>query len=129
MQDARTQFLVLMPAGVSAKWRPITWFVIQCDYFLVSSSNISKVPFFRTLVYDGFFKFSCERSIATTRDLLQYCILACKLRNQIYTNFEKRKFHKQSVAMLLKSNCSVVQYLPLYLRPNFLKAMFEVFHT
>ena len=30
-------------------------------------------------------------SIATTRDSFKDCILACKIRNQIHTNFEKGK--------------------------------------
>ena len=35
---------------------------------------------------------SFEKSyIATTRDPFKDCILACKIRNQMHTNFEKRK--------------------------------------
>ena len=30
-------------------------------------------------------------SIVTTRDSFKDCILACKIRNQMHTNFEKRK--------------------------------------
>ena len=58
-------------------------------------------------------------SIATTRYSFKDCILACKIRNQMHINFEKRKFHKQSVVILLNNGCSVdifsVQYLFLYL--------------
>ena len=46
-------------------------------------------------------------SIATTRDSFKDCILACKISNQVHTDFEKRKVHKQPVVILLKNNCSV----------------------
>ena len=32
-----------------------------------------------------------KNSIVTTRDSFKDCILACKIRNQMHTNFEKRK--------------------------------------
>ena len=32
--------------------------VFRCGCFLISSSNISKIPLFRTLVYDDFYKFN-----------------------------------------------------------------------
>ena len=51
-------------------------------------------------------------TIATTRDSFKDCILECKIRNQMHTNFEKRKV-PQAV-------CSV-QYLFLYLWPKFLE--------
>ena len=32
-----------------------------------------------------------NNSIATTQDSFKDCILACKISNQVHTNFEKRK--------------------------------------
>ena len=58
MHSFRKQFLVLMSAGILAKLHPITEVVFRCGCFLISSSNISKTPFFRTLVCDGFYEFS-----------------------------------------------------------------------
>ena len=46
-------------------------------------------------------------SIATTPDSFKDCILACKVSNQVHTNFEKRDVHKQPVAILFKNDCSV----------------------
>ena len=34
--------------------------------------------------------------IATTQDSFKDCILACKIRNQMHTNFEKRKVPQAS---------------------------------
>ena len=48
-----------------------------------------------------------QDSIATTRDFFKDCILACKIRNQIHTNFEKRKVPLELVVILLKNGCSV----------------------
>ena len=59
--DFRTQFLGLMSAGILAKLHPITWHCISVWVFFVSSSNISKTYFFRTLVYHGFFRLKWER--------------------------------------------------------------------
>ena len=85
----RKQFLVFKSARISAKLQPEV--VFRCGCFLISSSNISKTPFFRTLVYEGFYKLIEKDSIATTRDSFKNCILACKISNQMHTNFEKRK--------------------------------------
>ena len=57
-------------------------------------------------------------SITTTRDSFKHCILACKIRNQMHTNFEK--FHKQSVLSLLKNGCSVTIFIALFVE-NFLE--------
>ena len=46
-------------------------------------------------------------SWATTLDSFKDCILACKIRNQRHTNLQEKKFHKQSVEILLKNGCSV----------------------
>ena len=82
----RTQFLVFKSARISAKLQPEV--VFRCGLFLISSSNISKTPFFRTLVYEGFYK-GCFYKVS--RDSFKNCILACKISNQMHTNFEKRK--------------------------------------
>ena len=44
--------------------------------------------FFRALVDDGFVE---KNYITTTRDSFKDFIFACKIRNQMHTNFEKRK--------------------------------------
>ena len=49
--------------------------------------------------------------IATTRYSFKDCILAYKISNQMHANFEKKKFHKQSVVILLKNGCSVKHVL------------------
>ena len=47
-------------------------------------------------------------SIATPQDSFKICILACEIRNQMHTNFEKRIVSQAvSVVVLLKNGCSV----------------------
>ena len=46
-------------------------------------------------------------SIATTPHYFKDCILACKISNQVHTNFEKKTFHKQPVVILFKNDCYV----------------------
>ena len=43
-------------------------------------------------------------SIATTPDSFKDCILACKISNQVYTNFEKRKAPQAASSNLVPSN-------------------------
>ena len=35
-------------------------------------------------------------SLATTPDSFKDCIMACKISNQVYTNFEKRKVQQDA---------------------------------
>ena len=62
---------------------------------------------------------------ATTGDSFKGCIFACKIINQIHTNYEKRNVSQAVSANLLKN----AQYLFLYLGQKFLKNTFEVVHT
>ena len=41
-------------------------------------------------------------SIATTRDSFKNCVLACKIRNEIDTNFEKRKVPQAAIGNLIQ---------------------------
>ena len=97
MDNFSTQFLGVLSLGILAKLHPITliciWVLIFSCRFLQYFEN----TFFRTLVHDGFFKFNWD-SIVTTRHSFKDCILAYKLRE---------KFFKQSVVILLISDCSV----------------------
>ena len=88
MHSFCTQFLVLRSAGILY---PITEVVFRYRYFLISSSNISKTPFFRTLVTVASISSVEKDSIATTRESFKNCILACKINNQMHSNLEKRK--------------------------------------
>ena len=45
-------------------------------------------------------------SIATTQDSFKDCILACKISNQMHTNFEKKTVRKQPMVILC-NDCSV----------------------
>ena len=62
-------------------------------------------------------------SIASTRDSFKDCILACKIRNQMHSNFKKRKVPQAVSGNLLKNS---LQYMPLYLSPKFLNKTFKV---
>ena len=69
-------------------------------------------------------------SIATTQDSFKDCILACKISNQMHTNFEKRKFAQtdNDNFVVLSDICSV-QYLFFHLWQKFLQNMFEIVRT
>ena len=47
-------------------------------------------------------------SIAAAQDSFKNCILACKISNQMHTNFEKKKLRKQPMVILC-NGCSVRQ--------------------
>ena len=71
------------------------------------SSNILKTSFLKHLWTMASLSLIEKGSVATTRDSFKDCIPA--IINQMHTNFEKKKFHKQSVVILLKNGCSVRQ--------------------
>ena len=51
-----------------------------------------------------------KHSVATTPDSLKDCILACKINNQVLTNFEKRKAPQVAACgtfLFSKFDCSV----------------------
>ena len=70
-----------------------------------------------------------KHSIAITRDSLKNCTLACKTRNKIHNNFEKRKVPKLFSGILVKNGCSACSVQCMYLWPKFLKNKFEVVYT
>ena len=95
MQSFRKTFLGMMSPSISAKLHLLSEVVFQCEFFLLSSSNISKTPFFRTLAMASISLIKKDY-IATTRDSSKYDILVCKIRNQIHTNLEKKKVPQQA---------------------------------
>ena len=75
-------------------------------------------------------------SIGTTRDSFKDCTLSCKISNQVYINFEKRKVPQAASDNFVKKwlFCKTFvkyfeQYLFLYRWPKFLKKTFEVVHA
>ena len=46
-------------------------------------------------------------SLATTPDSFKDCILACKISNQVHTNFEKRKVPQAASAKFVQNDCFV----------------------
>ena len=91
MHSFRTQFLVLMSAGILAKLHLSSEVVFRCGCFFISSSNISKTSFLEHLCTMTSISWFEKDSVATIRDSFKKCILACKISNQMHTNFEKRK--------------------------------------
>ena len=73
----------------------------------MSSSNISKTPFLEDLCTMVSLSSIEKDSIATTRDSFKDYILACKIRNQMYTNFEKRKVPQTVSGNIPQNSCSV----------------------
>ena len=46
-------------------------------------------------------------SLATTPDSFKDCILACKISNQVHTNFEKRKVPQAASGKFVQNDCFV----------------------
>ena len=90
MHSFRKQFLVFMSADIVAKLHPTIW---SCIWLWVISFKFLQYfenTFFRTLVYDGFYKFKRERFHSIYSGFFQSLYLGCKVSNQVNTNFEKR---------------------------------------
>ena len=73
-------------------------------------------------------------SIATTPDSFKDCLLACKISNQVPTNFEERKVPQAAsgnfVQKWLFCKTNVLYNICLFIcGENSLKNMFEVVHT
>ena len=100
MHSFLTQFLVLMSACILAKLHPIIWSCISVWVFSYKAFQYSKTPFFRTLVYDGFYKRLLEI-------LSKIVSLLVKLAIKCIKTLRKEKFQKQPVVILLKNGCSV----------------------
>ena len=86
MHSFRTQFLVFMSADIVAKLHPIIW---SCIWLWVISYKFLQYfenTFFRTLVYDGFYKFKRERFHSIYSGFFQSLYLGCKVSNQVNTN-------------------------------------------
>ena len=90
MHSFCTHILGLMFAAIVAKLHPIIFISFVCVFLYVP-------PIFRKHLFLEHFCTmasisSIEKdSIAVTLDVFQYCILTCKISNQVHTNFEKRK--------------------------------------
>ena len=109
VQISNAQFLYVIfgSSAILGKLRYIIWRWISCGYFLVSSSNILKRTFLGHLRTMASISLIEEDSIATTKDSFKDCIFSCKIRNEMYTNFKKKRFHKQPVVVLFENGCSV----------------------
>ena len=90
MHSSRTQFLVFMSANIVAKLHPIIWSCIWLWMISYKFLQYFENTFFRTLVYDGFYKFKPERFHSIYSGFFQSLYLGCKVINQVNTNFEKR---------------------------------------
>ena len=92
MHSFRTQFLVLMSAGILAKLQPIIWSYILLGVFSYKFLQYFENTFFlEHLCTMASISLIENNSIVTTWDSLKNCLLACKISNQMHTNFEKRK--------------------------------------
>ena len=74
-------------------------------------------------------------SVVTTRDSSKDCILACKISNQMHTNFEKRKVPPAVSGDFAQKFCKTCKTYVMYNICSFicaqmlLKNTFEVGHT
>ena len=90
MHSFRTQFLVLMSADIVAKLHPIIWSCIWLRVISYKFLQYFESTYFRTLAYNGFYKFKRERFHSIYSGFFQSLYLGCKVSNQVNTNFEKR---------------------------------------
>ena len=108
MYDFHTQISGLVVQSYQPYYTLLPEVVFRCEYFLISSSNISKTYFFRTLAHDVFFRFNREEeSIAIPEIHLKLVFLYVKLEIKDIQLWERKKFNKQSVVLLLKNGCYV----------------------
>ena len=107
---------------------------VQASNAQLSYENFGSVVcsnfFFRILLHDGFFKFNWEKDcIAATWDSFKDFILACKMRNQMYANFEKGKVPRAVISNFTQKWLCCKAYALFYLRPKFLNNTFEILCT
>ena len=108
MHSFRTQFLVLMSAGIVAKLHPINWSCIPLWVISYKFFQYFENTFFRTLVYDGFYKFKWERYTKHLLGILSKLVsFHVKLAIKCIQTSRKEKFHEQPVVILFKNDCSV----------------------
>ena len=111
MHNFCTQLLSLMSylRGILAKLHPfLNEVVLRCCCFLVSSSNIFKVPFLEHLCTMATVSSLEKDFIATIRDYYKNCIFARKIIHQLHTQTSRtEELRKKSVLILLKNGCSV----------------------
>ena len=128
-----TQFLVLMFASIVAKLHPIIWSCILLWVFSYKFLQYYKNTFFRTIVYDGFYKIRLLKILKQLLVILsKIASFHVKLAIKCIQTSRKEKFHKQPVVILFKNDCSVRHMFCIifvYLWPKFLKIPFEVVHT
>ena len=92
MHSFRTQLLVFMYAGILAKLHPIIWSCISLWVFSYQFLQYFEITFVLEHLCTMASISSTEKdSVETTRDSFKNCILACKISNQMHTNFKKRK--------------------------------------
>ena len=115
-------------------YTPLSEVVFCCGWFLLSSSNISKTPFLQHLCTMAFIGSNEKDFIASTRDSFKACILACKISNQVHTNFKKRRVQQGASRNFVQKWLFCKAYVPyniwfFYLLQKFLKNTFEVGYT
>ena len=135
MHSFPTHFLVLMPAGIVAKLQPIIWSCISLLMFSYKFLQYFETHLFRTLVYNDLCKFNWDRFRSNySIDSFKDCLLACKISNQVPTNFEERKVPQAAsgnfVQKWLLCKTNVLYNICFFIcGQNSLKNMFEVVHT
>ena len=103
-----TQFLVLMFASIVAKLHPIIWSCILLWVFSYKFLQYYKNTFFRTIVYDGFYKIRLLKILKQLLVILsKIASFHVKLAIKCIQTSRKEKFHKQPVVILFKNDCSV----------------------
>ena len=98
----------------------------RCIYFLVSFSNVLKISFFRSLAYDGLYKFNKEGLHSNFLRFSLILSLDVKLEIKNIQSSRQKKFHKQPVVVLLKNFCSIRHmfctiFIPLSVAKSFEK--------
>ena len=115
-------------------YTPLSEVVFCCGWFLIGSSNISKTPFLEHLCTVAFIGSNEKDFIASTRDSCKACILACKISNQVHTNFKKRRVQQAASRNFVQKWLFCKTYVLyniwfFYLLQKFLKNTFEVGYT
>ena len=91
-----TQFLVLMFASIVAKLHPIIWSCILLWVFSYKFLQYYKNTFFRTIVYDGFYKIRLLKILKQLLVILsKIASFHVKLAIKCIQTSRKEKFHKQ----------------------------------
>ena len=129
MYDFHTQISGLVVQSYQPYYTLLPEVVFRCEYFLISSSNISKTYFFRTLAHDVFFRFNREEeSIAIPEIHLKLVFLYVKLEIKDIQTLRKKKVQQAVSGTFAQKWLLCKTWFLSYLRPKFLKNTIEVVH-